>query len=962
MRHVKFLTVVLAIVAMASITSAQLVDEDFDSLDVGANPHSLDGWEGWYGDASVGGSVTDEQAFSGSHSLRFTRPADLVPYWPSPGSGNWILVTMQYVPSAATGGDAYYGVLSSYEAGTAGSAGWITEVISDFATDDVRISGGETNRVPLVRDAWAEIKVALDFDAQEAAFYYNGELLGTREATSLSGLDLWANSDDVMYFDDFWLGTVQMFGTQAKNLFPEDGVSDVLREAGLNWEPGSYADKHDVYFGTVLDDVSSADRDNPMDVLVSQGQSQTSYEPEDRLEFGQTYYWRIDEVNEAPDNTIFKGAVWSFVSEPYSIPVETITVTASSSNAADMGPEKTIDGSGLNELDQHGTDATTMWLSGPGGNPWIQYDFDKVYKLDELLVWNSNQVIESFLGLGAKDVVIESSVDGAEWTVLEGVTLFNQATGAATYTANTIIDFAGTLAQSVRISISSGYGMMPQYGLSEVRFLTIPTDAREPQPLDGMTADNANVVLAWRSGREAASSEVYLGTDAADLGLLGTTTENSITASGLNYSSTYFWSVTEVNEAEAIPSYAGDVWSFTIPDSGAVDNFEQYDDNCQRIFFGWEDGLGHNGSEACAVAPYNGNGSGSIVGNGDAPFAEQGIVHSGIQSMPFSYDGPSEATLNVADLPIGQDWTKGSPTALVLWVRGDLSIAPADQLYVKLNNTKVVYDGDLSVPIWQQWNIDLAATGANLSNITTLSIGVDGSGSGILYLDDIALYRTAPPVVDPPSGPDRGLVGHWKLDEAAGLNAADSSGYGSQGTLVGMTGTEWTTGTLDGALGFNGSAQYVDCGSATNLQLAGSATISAWVKMGPGSADAYMGIAGKMTANPYDGFALVRHSSNAFRLWVGNLDGDNLTGISSDVTYSDTDWHHVVGVISDGTSSLYVDGVKQTEEAPVRLADTGDFAYIGKQYSNTDERYWNGDIDDVRIYYRALSAQEISGL
>ena len=68
--------------------------------------------------------------------------------------------------------------------------------------------------------------------------------------------------------------------------------------------------------------------------------------------------------------------------------------------------------------------------------------------------------------------------------------------------------------------------MLPQYGLSEVRFFSIPVQAREPQPVDGTITDNADVVLTWRAGREAVSHELYLGTDSADLALLATVTDN----------------------------------------------------------------------------------------------------------------------------------------------------------------------------------------------------------------------------------------------------------------------------------------------------------------------------------------------------------------------------------------------------------------------------------------------------
>ena len=84
-----------------------------------------------------------------------------------------------------------------------------------------------------------------------------------------------------------------------------------------------------------------------------------------------------------------------------------------------------------------------MWMTNGAKPAWIQFEFDKVYKLDHMLVWNSNQLIESFLGFGAKTVTIEYSEDGATWTTLEGVPEFAKATGTPTYTANTTVDFGG---------------------------------------------------------------------------------------------------------------------------------------------------------------------------------------------------------------------------------------------------------------------------------------------------------------------------------------------------------------------------------------------------------------------------------------------------------------------------------------------------------------------------------------
>jgi len=509
----------------------------------------------------------------------------------------------------------------------------------------------------------------------------------------------------------------------------------------LSWSAGRSAKLHDLYVGLSLDDIENATLDSA--TYVGR-QIETSYAL-DNPAFAQTYYWRVDEVNAAPDNTVLKGDVWSFTVEPFSIPVETISVAGSSSHADNMLPENTINGVGLNELNQHSTDPTEMWLSRMGDpTPSIQYEFDKAYKLHELWVWNSNQPTEAVMGLGAKDVVIEYSTDGTEWLPLESVAEFAQATSSSTYTANTIVDFGGIVAKSVKITINAGHGVLPQYGLSAVRFFYIPTFPKEPQPADGDTTEAVNVVLSWRTGREAASHQLYLGTDAANLTLLGATTDNSFATDALDYAQTYYWGVIEVNEAETPLSYVSNVWSFTTPAFSVVDSFDQYDNNCNRIFFSWEDGLGHNGDEGigmvnCDVLPSNGNGSGAVVGYDVAPFAERTIVNIG-QSLPLTYDnvfGPSEATLTLA----GQDWTTSGVRTLALFFYGQPD--NSGQLYVKINDSKVVYNGDaadLTQEQWQQWNIDLTSLDG-LQNVTTLTIGVDGAdAAGMLYIDDIRLY------------------------------------------------------------------------------------------------------------------------------------------------------------------------------------------------------------------------------
>jgi len=269
------------------------------------------------------------------------------------------------------------------------------------------------------------------------------------------------------YYDRIWLGTEPPPSpdlTIARDPSPGDRDTDVSVGTSLSWTPGVFARTHDVYFGTSFDDVNTADRTNPLDVLLSRDQEGNTYIPESLLAFGETYYWRVDEVNAPPDSTAVKGDVWSFTAAPYAYPVTNVSVTASSSSLSKgMTPEKTIDGSGMNAADEHGTLETDMWLSGPGAllPAWIQYEFDQVHTLHELWVWNSNQTIEFFIGFGAKDVTVEYSEDGIEWSSLGDVE-FARATSDVGYAHNTTVDFAGARAKYVKLTIHSNWaGLAP---------------------------------------------------------------------------------------------------------------------------------------------------------------------------------------------------------------------------------------------------------------------------------------------------------------------------------------------------------------------------------------------------------------------------------------------------------------------------------------------------------------------
>jgi hypothetical protein len=448
---------------------------------------------------------------------------------------------------------------------------------------------------------------------------------------------------------------------------PADGATDVPRVVTLAWTGGPLAAAHDVYLGTSLDDVSNATRANPLGVLVSQGQDANTYDPPVRFEFGQQYYWRVDEVNAPPDATIVKGRVWSLTAEPFVYRMQNIIATASSS-AAGVAPENTVNGSGLNAEGLHSMAEATMWVSDKAGPQptWIQYEFDGVYKLYELWVWNYNHSFESTLGFGFNDVTIEYSVNGADWTVL-GEVQFAQGPAQDGYAHLPPVDMQGVPAQYVRLTANSNFSGMSQFGLSEVQFFYIPAHPREPKPAAGATAVDVDTMLSWRAGREAASHTVYLSTEqqavAEGTAPAGTSDVSRFDPGPLDFGRTYYWKVSEVNEAETPAAWDGAVWSFATTEYLVVDDFESYndeEDQGTRIYETWIDG-------------YADGSSGSIVGYIEPPFAEQTIVHGGKQSMPMDYNNVNTPFFSEAqrtwDTP--QDWSAHGAEELVLYFRGN---------------------------------------------------------------------------------------------------------------------------------------------------------------------------------------------------------------------------------------------------------------------------------------------------
>jgi hypothetical protein len=265
-----------------------------------------------------------------------------------------------------------------------------------------------------------------------------------------------------------------------------------------------------------------------------------------------------------------------------------------------------------------------------------------------------------------------------------------------------------------------------------------------PSPANSAMDVTQTPILTWTSGVFGASHEVYFGTDASSLELKsnGNLGSENYESGLLEWNTTYYWRVDEANSTNADSPWTGPVWSFATASFLIVDDMESYNDinegepGSNRIYLAWVDGFDNP-----AV-------NGSVVGNANPPFAEQTIVHSGNQSMPFAYDnavGKSEATLTLTS---NRDWTVNGVNSLTIWYRG----APtntAEPMYIVLNGSAGVTNDNpdaAKATAWTEWTIDLQAFGVNLANVNTITLGFGNrnnpvaGGAGMVFFDDIHLY------------------------------------------------------------------------------------------------------------------------------------------------------------------------------------------------------------------------------
>ncbi len=204
------------------------------------------------------------------------------------------------------------------------------------------------------------------------------------------------------------------------------------------------------------------------------------------------------------------------------------------------------------------------------------------------------------------------------------------------------------------------------------------------------------------------------------------------------------------------------------------------------------------------------------------------------------------------------------------------------------------------------------------------------------------------------------LAGKWKFDEGTGTNANDSAGT-NDGTLVGEP--NWVAGKIGThALDFNSVVDYVALPNTVKNSLATNYTVSAWINTNTISSTHSIA-----TYRQFDSqgilFQLEQYDADV-RFIVRDNSSDIAIAISSGAITTDG-WYHVAGVRAGNTVHVYVNGIKGTSDSATFVTISSNNFKIGALQTGdpgTPQAYFDGAIDDVRIYDMVLSDEEIQML
>ena len=559
-------------------------------------------------------------------------------------------------------------------------------------------------------------------------------------------------------------GTVWSFTAamvEAYDPRPRDGTKWLDPDAvELSWQLGMNAATHDVYFGT---DKAAVEAGDPS-VFVG-GLIQNTHAP-GLLEKETAYYWRVDEHTTM--QTVNQGNVWTFttsggpsdgVKAEYFNNSDLIgqPVVVRTESMIDFSwPDGNVEGINSPAEGIQTSEYSARWSAELNVAYSGLYRFAINVNNSGRLWLDDRLVIERWPNAGAYPEYTSKGIELVAGRSYSLVMEWNKYNSGALATLEWIDPFGD------RTMIRPGQ-------------LQLPLRANRPKPASGQIDVTHTAVLTWSPGYKAARHDVYFGADAEAVANADTSSpeyvgnkdlgDESYEPGELQWNTTYYWRVDEVNDLDSDSPWIGRIWSFTTGDFLVVDDFEGYDARNSQIWWAWKDGLGYAAHDD--EPAYPGNGTGSAVGDeATSSFTEEVIVHGSSQSMPLFCDNDKQgfAKYSEAELTLiaPRDWTASSVEELSLWFRGDTANA-AEPMYVAVTDMSgasvVEYHDNPNAPqasTWQEWVIPLqtfADQGIDLTNVDRVAIGLGTrgnatvpGGAGKMYFDDIRLYR---PRTDP---------------------------------------------------------------------------------------------------------------------------------------------------------------------------------------------------------------------
>jgi hypothetical protein len=542
--------------------------------------------------------------------------------------------------------------------------------------------------------------------------------------------------------DSPWKGDIWSFTVPPKKAWkpiPPDNARLVDPNTNLTWTPGWGGKEFYVYFGDNFDDVNAA--------TGATSQLTTDY-PLESLDVGTTYYWRVDEFD---GREIHKGDVWSFTT-----------------GDASLGG---IKGEYFNNLTLAGTPALVRvdpdidfnWGSdspGPGVQaPLFSVRWSGMLNVPYAETYTFYPNVEAAVRLWVDDQKIISN-----WMAHTRATEYQASIYLEVGLCPIVMEISnisgggyGGSVMSAQLSWSNpsmGKEIIPQTAL------LLPFWAIIPNPVNGTENAKQTSTLRWTAGDDAASHDIYFGTDeqavrnadASSPEYKGSTElgSESYDPGKLEWNTMYYWRIDAVNDLNPDSPWVGDVWSFKTADFLVIDDFEDYNIGDKEIWWFWKDSLGYgpHGDDP----GYAGNGSGSAVGDeSTASYMEENIVHGGRKSMPVVFNN-SVLMYSEVELTLdGIDLTENGGTTLRIYFRGIAENA-ADPLYVALNGgIPVVHEDPAAAQIgaWVSWDIPLQKfidNGVDVTNATSIALGIgnktnpQAGGTGTMYYDDIGVH------------------------------------------------------------------------------------------------------------------------------------------------------------------------------------------------------------------------------